>query len=214
MKIWSVKVLITKLERRKGIPPVIYIIGSPGTGKTRTAKKLSQTLKGTHLELSRIAQQRGYTLGYDPARRCSILAESKMNSYIKQAISNTKRPTILDAHFTVKLPTGIKPWVFVLRCNPETLARRLRYRGYPVKKIHENIWAEILDFCLQEALNRFGARRIHEIDVSRKTVQDIITEILNVIEGRQKPQIGSFNWLEKLEREDKLDRIIRKGNML
>lgn len=203
----------TKLEERggKGGLKVVYITGSPGTGKTNAAKRLARLLGGNHLELGEIARRRGFTLGYDQERGCPILNELKLSQFLRGELSKAKNPLILEAHFSAKLPSSIKPWVFVLRCNPETLARRLRSRGYPKRKIAENIWAEILDFCLQEALDRFGAGRIHEVDTGGRNIKAVTEEMLKVIEGKRKPQVGAFNWLQRLERDGKLERMIKRG---
>ena len=203
----------TKLKERggKGILKAVYITGSPGTGKTRTAKRLAKLLGGTHLELGEIARRRGFTLGYDQERGCAILDELKLSRFLREVFSKAENPYVLEAHFSAKLPSGIKPWVFVLRCAPETLARRLRSKGYSERKIAENLWAEILDFCLQEALDRFEAGSIHEVNVGGRSVKTVTAEMLKVIEGRQKPHVGSFNWLQQLERDGKLERMVKRG---
>jgi adenylate kinase len=206
------RLVALKEVNKKGrvFPQVVYITGTPGTGKTSIASKLARLLGGIHLELGKLACRKGFTLGFDRERRCAIIDETKLSSYLREVLSKAKRPMVLDAHFSVKLSIGIKPWVFVLRCDPATLARRLAHRGYSERKIRENIWAEILDFCLQEALNQFGYRKIHEVNVKGRSSKAITIEMLKIIDRKQKPQIGVFNWLKKLEREGKLGKFAKR----
>ena len=78
-------------------------------------------------------------------------------------------------------------------------------RGYSGKKLYENVQAEILDVCLYESINAYGEKLICEIDVSDKNVREIVDEIVSVISGKKKPQIGVVDWLGLLESQEKLN---------
>jgi len=102
---------------------------------------------------------------------------------------------ILEGHLLsdVKLPLDI---IFVLRTRPDVLLERLRERGYDWQKINENVLAEALDYCLQNAEERY--KRVIQIDTTERhpsEVVDIMVEcIKNGCEG------DKVDWMPVLER--------------
>ncbi len=108
----------------------------------------------------------------------------------------------------VRLEDALKPRaVFVLRCEPRVLALRLKEKGYRPSKIMSNLWAEILDYSLQEALSVYPPSLIHEIDTTRRGLEEVVREALDVLRGRVNPAYGRFNWLKKLEKEGLIGKI-------
>ncbi len=75
-------------------------------------------------------------------------------------------------------------------------------------KQSENLSAEILDVCLVEALQKQPIEKVCEIDITGKTVDDTLTEVLKVLEGKQKCYVGCVDWLGLLEREGKIDEYL------
>ncbi len=127
----------------------IALTGTPGTGKTITAKELSKVLKLNHVEIARIALEMGAT-GEEGVVDVDIVREKieKMDNII------------IDSHFAEMFDADL---VFVLRCEPRILCERLKRRGYSKKKIRENVLAEILDYCLINALEYHDSEKVFEV---------------------------------------------------
>ena len=196
------------MASKKGL--TVYITGSPGTGKTSVASRLKEKIGGEHFELSAICLERGFIVGYDKRRKTRIVDLARLEKYLGRVLRG-KEKFILSSHFIVKLPKTLKPKIFVLRCHPSTLAKRLKMKGFHREKIFENVWAEILDFCLQEALKVYGLRQVHEIDTTNKDVGRVVEEIIAVVKGKKKPKIGVCDWIKKLEEEGKLKEFLGWG---
>jgi broad-specificity NMP kinase len=75
--------------------------------------------------------------------------------------------------------------------------------------VWENLAAEILDVCLSDALSACGADKVCEVDVSGKTVDAVVDELLLVLENKTACKVGVVDWLAKLETEGKLDEFMK-----
>ena len=100
--------------------------------------------------------------------------------------------------------------VFVLRRDPRELQTVLEKRGYPEKKVWENLAAEILDVCLYDARSACGADKVCEVDVSNKTLEAVVEEMVLVLEKKQDCNVGTVDWLGKLEKTGQLGEFLNK----
>jgi len=73
----------------------------------------------------------------------------------------------------------------------------------------ENLASEILDVCLVEALNLHGKEKVCELDASGKSVEEVVREILNILEGRRKCRMGLVDWLGMLEKKGLLEEFLK-----
>jgi broad-specificity NMP kinase len=99
--------------------------------------------------------------------------------------------------------------VFVLRRNPEDLKPVLEARGYNGIKLWENLAAEVLDVCLTDAINACGENKICEFDVTGRTIEDVVTGIMQVINDNRKCYLGVVDWLTFLELQGRLDEFLK-----
>jgi adenylate kinase len=190
---------------------VILITGTPCTGKTTTAKQLATTLPDAqHINLTDYAKTNGLTLGEDKERKTVIINEAKMRKKLAETINASDNANIIiDGHYASAVtPTELVSKVFVLRRNPKELKRFMERCGFEGVKLWENLSAEILDVCLIEAVQAQEGK-VCELDVTGKTVEEVVGEILDVLEGRKKCFVGIVDWLGMLEREGLTDQYLK-----
>jgi len=171
----------------------LCISGTPGVGKSTVSEKLSENLGWKLFQVNEIAKKLDAFQGEDPLRDSKILDMEK----IKSEIHKIGGDLILEGHVAHEIPCDV---VIVLRCNPDILEKRLeeRYTNKP-EKVAENVNAEILGVITSEAIR--ANDDVYEIDVSCKSVGEIIADIQNIIHGKVGDyEVGKVDWLEKYDR--------------
>lgn len=195
-----------------GLSRLIVITGTPGVGKTTIAKMLAAKLRWKHIDCGRLALIEGLTIGYDKTARSHIIDTERLSRVLRNMLRKLESGVILEGHLVPSIREVAPSRAFVLRCHPCQLISRLRQKGYSRSKISENISAEILDFCLGEAVRSFGPKTICEIDASRKTPLQIASAILEILESKAKCTSVHLDWISQLEREGKLEKILSYVN--
>ena len=127
---------------------VIIITGTPGTGKTMLAKRLTKELGFRHIELTEFIKKNKLCEGYDRKKRTYVVDTAKLAKAVRNKLEEN---TIIDGHLSHFLPASLVDLCIVLKCNLKKLKARLEKRGYPKSKVRENLDAEIFDVCLNEA---------------------------------------------------------------
>lgn len=135
----------------------ISISGTPGTGKSSVSKVLSKRLGFNLVDLNSLAEEKGLYCGLDRSRETKIVDVEK----IEKEVDKIKGNVILDGHYSQDIPNDL---TVVLRCNPRELRKRMNEKGWGERKIEENIQAEIMEICLDEA--RILKRKVIEIDTT------------------------------------------------
>lgn len=190
-------------------PRVIVITGTPGVGKSTVSKALAERLKDLYVDLNDLVKRENLILSWDSKRDTFVANLMELKNKVSQIIDETSLDVVVDGHYAsfVVSPNRLS-YVFVLRMEPYKLGERLRERGYEEKKVLENMASEILDVCLVDAIGEYGSERLDEIDVTKMDVEDVVEEILMVLDGRRKSRVGLVDWLDRLEREGKLDQVL------
>ena len=157
----------------------IIITGTPCTGKTTLAIKLSKKLNLYYMDVNAVIKKYGISEGYDKKRKSKIIDTKKLNKALIKEIKNYKKTmraikknsikisnklntkknndkkikigVIVDSHLSHYLPKKYVDLCIVTKCNLKTLKKRLEKKGYPSNKVRENLDAEIFDVCLNEA---------------------------------------------------------------
>ncbi len=187
----------------------IVITGTPGVGKSTISKIIAQRLSGINIDCGRVALKEGMTKEYDAQNKTHTINERLLSRRLKEIISKHASDVILEGHFIPRI-SGFKPErVFVLRCHPRKIIDRLEKKGYSKSKIAENVAAEILDFCLRDAIQVFGRTKIFEIDNSKNKPNLMATMILSILEGKIRPKSKHIDWISKLEKEKSLQEILK-----
>jgi adenylate kinase len=181
----------------------LVITGNPGVGKHTTTELVAKKLPDTPIvDINRIVvdnkavfenndENNGtnqYGIDIDVYKTKQLLAEeikSKQNVVIVGHLA----PYVLKA-VDIDL-------VVVLRRSPYQLKEILQGRRYTPIKINENIACEILGITLYDALNRFGKRKVIELDTSTRSPNNCAEEIVSLLQNKSKPKpfVGAVDWL-------------------
>ena len=190
---------------------VILVTGTPCVGKTSVARLLASKLDALYVNLTELALHENLISGKDEERGSVIVNENHMRRKIREIVEKCdKSEVIVDGHYAVSVvPKELTTHVFVLRRDPVELRKFMEQCGFSGRKLWENLASEILDVCLCEALNVYENGKVCELDVSGKSVEEIVDNILDVLNGSKKCYVGVVDWLGKLENEGLLEKFLR-----
>lgn len=176
---------------------IVLLTGTPGTGKSTVAKLLAKKICVNIISINKILDASVCT-GYDAKRKSRIVDEKKLARKIKTIVKReVPEPRgseiVIEGHLSHLLKGDA---VIVLRARPKVLERRLKRKGYPKKKIEENLEAEALDICLIESLERH--KKVYEIDTTSKKPGEVAGEVVKIIKGRGEAYApGKIDWSEE-----------------
>ena len=190
---------------------VILITGTPCVGKTTVARKLAAQLNAVYVNLTELAKKEKLIQGEDAERKTTIINENKMRTRLKEIIDQTEKTNIVvDGHYAAAVvPKTHVTRIFVLRRNPIELREFMEKTGFSGDKLWENLASEILDVCLTEALREHEAEKICEFDVTGKTAENVVAEIMEILNGQKKCRVGCIDWLGMLETQGILDEYLK-----
>ena len=172
---------------------IIAISGTPGTGKTSVAKILAHDLEYSVIDLNEFAKARKLTLGNDKARNSVIVDVSALKKEVSQMEGNL----ILEGHLAHLCGADI---FIILRTNPKELSKRLKARLWAAEKIRENVEAEIMNICLNEAVE-LHRKYVFEVDTTKKSAKETAEIIKEIIAGknREKYAPGKTDWTDYIK---------------
>jgi len=190
----------------------IYIItGTPGVGKSSVSKMLASILGARLVSIGELVKREGLYTGWDEERETLIADTDRLSKRISEIIDVEKRTIIIEGHYAVHVvPPEKVDLIFILRRDPRKLKKTLEDRGYSRRKVMENLAAEILDVCLFDAVDVCGVEKLCEIDTTSKSPEEVVDEIISVIKGERKPEVGIVDWLGMLESEGILDDYLKE----
>jgi adenylate kinase len=194
----------------KNFTKAILVTGTPGVGKTTVSHKLASKLDALYVGVTELVKKQQLITGIDENRQTLVADTEKVSKQLQQILAKAEGTVIIEGHYVVDVvPKKSVNTVFVLRRDPRELKTALEKRGYEEKKLWENLAAEILDVCLWDALSACGADKVCEIDVSGKTVEAVVEEMMMVLEKRKERRHGIVDWLGKLENEGQLEEFLK-----
>jgi len=130
---------------------VIVVSGTPATGKTSLAKKISEELGYEYLDVNKVIKGNKLCEDYDKARHCNVVDVEKLNKVLIMLIESSEKDLVIDSHMAQFLPKDYVDLVIITKCKLNELKKRLHERKYPSTKVRENLDSEIFDICLSEA---------------------------------------------------------------
>jgi adenylate kinase len=186
---------------------VIFISGTPCTGKTTVATALNDYLaeNGFDSKLIKIndfAFENDLVLGEDPDKLYKVIDIDKLNDCLNDEINhfledkgeNNKITVLIAEGHLSHLCTGADKMI-ILRLNPSILKGRLEERNYSDSKIQENLEAEELAVCSAEAYEIYG-EKTNEIDASNKSIEEIRDLILAIASDKLECPVGSIDFMD------------------
>ena len=177
---------------------IIAITGTPGTGKTSVSKILKDK-DFEVVDLNKLAVGEDFLDGFDEKRDSKIVDINKLNNYVKNNYT-TGSIVFVEGHLSHLLKAVNK--VIVLRCHPQELRKRLSTKKWKEEKISENVESEILDIILCETNNIYSAENIFEIDTTHRSVDDVTSSIVEIVENDFRPMkkynMGKIDWSEEI----------------
>lgn len=163
----------------------VALTGTPGTGKSAVARRLSSTYRT--VEVGDLALE----LGAGRSIRGGVAVDVVGLERRMKATSAGRRYDLVVGHLAHLLPIRD---AIVLRCHPRELLRRLgRARRGSTAERRENLVAETTDVILSEALER--RRRVWEVDTTGRSVASVAREVARTVERRGRPRWGAVDWL-------------------
>ncbi|ODH25720.1 hypothetical protein ACO22_05120 [Paracoccidioides brasiliensis] len=142
--------------------PNVIITGTPGVGKTVHCEQLAQSTGLRHFSINQVVKDRECHEGYDDELKCYTVDEDKLLDTIEDDV--LKGGCLIDWHACDIFPKSWIDLVVVIRCpSTSTLYDRLAARGYPERKLQENIDAEIFEVILDEARQSYDEEIVVEL---------------------------------------------------
>ena len=170
---------------------IIFITGTPCTGKTTISENLSQKLGWDLVKINDLAISSNLVLGIDEDKGYKIIDIDALDKTLFNIISSSDN-LIVEGHLSHLCHGADK--LIVLRCNPETLEKRLALRNYSDAKIHENLEAEALGVCSAESLDIYQ-NNVYELDVTDLSVDDVVSILSDVIADKKELTFGEIDFM-------------------
>lgn len=183
----------------------IIVTGIPGTGKTTFSKRFAKEVGASYVSLAQFVSNYKLFTGFDRKRESRIVNLAQARESLTSLLSHTPGLTIVDTHIPEGIVTKeIAKLVFVLRCHPRILEKRLKAKNWKAKKIRENVLAEMLDACLTPAVKYYGWRRVIQLDTSHASVGKCVATAKRILRHPTKRRV-KIDWITTLDKEDSLD---------
>lgn len=192
---------------------VIFISGTPCTGKTTVAIELNDYLSDNGfnsrlIKINDFAIENDLVLGEDPDKFYKVIDIDRLNDCLNIEINNFKQSSeandFMDEKVSVLIVEGHLSHLcegadkmIVLRSNPSILKSRLEERNYSDSKIQENLEAEALAVCSAEAYDIYG-EKANEIDVSNQSIEETRDSILAIASNNLECPVGSIDFMDWL----------------
>jgi broad-specificity NMP kinase len=190
---------------------IFIITGAPGVGKTAVSALLALKLGAVHIDIGELTVKENLVKGKDEARGTLVADMEKVSKHVMEIIAEAKGDVILDGHYAVYVaPAQRVTRVFVLRRNPEELKPIMEARDWSGIKLWENLACEVLDVCLTDAISACGEEKVCEIDVTGRSTEDVVAEILQILKDKRKCFVGVVDWLTFLEMQGRLDEFLKE----
>ena len=175
---------------------VIAITGTPGTGKTTLAEKISEELDFELFDLNKFIKEEGI---YEPDEDgTKIVDRNDLQNSFENILEEKNHDLVVDGLLSYLLSSNQVDHIVILRANPNTLRKRLNRRDdFSEEKIEENIESEAIGAVTSESIERHGIKNIFEIDSTEKGPKEILETLKKGLENKVQLKPGNIDWLEE-----------------
>lgn len=183
---------------------ILFITGTPGTGKSTVANLLKDQLSIPLIDLNQLIEHEGLYTGYNPEWGFKEVDLDSLCRRLKEIIKkiaeneNQDNIIVIEGHLSHFCEGA--DLVVVLRAHPTILRKRLHDKGFNNAKIRENIEAEALDLCTFEAFQIHGDKA-NEIDTTHKTPQEVVDLIKKILNGEKNFPLGKVDFLDYFQHQ-------------
>ena len=173
---------------------VLAVCGTPGTGKTSVLDAFRDDDRVFTVTIAEVVKEYKLYSEYDDEMGACVMDECKVKKVVKKLIGNLRtvascKALLIETHTPSVLPKR-KSHAIVLQCDTHVLYDRLKARGYHQKKCEENVQAEIMQVVWEEAVERFGEKKVkcfvNNTREDQRAVVDYIREQIADYEKTQK----------------------------
>ena len=158
----------------------IIITGSPGVGKTSTAKALGKKLK------HRVINEKQFALDkrigkWDAEQEELVIPVTTFGKELNKLLANEKK-IIVEGHLLCELKLKAD-FVVLIRLDPELLETRLEARRYGAEKVQDNVFCEGIDYCKKHVLRSYPKNKVIEVQ-SGKTIKETMDNIVKELKKK------------------------------
>lgn len=166
------------MDQPKGVN--ILITGTPGTGKTTMAASIVEELDNfEHVEVGKLIKEHRFYSSYDETFDTHTIEEDdeeRLLDYMEPIMTGTRKNHVVDYHSSELFPERWFHLVVVLKASTEKLYERLQTRKYNEAKCAENMEAEIMCVCEEEA------KEAYKEDIVMVCINDTVEEMAATID--------------------------------
>lgn len=160
----------------------IVVTGSPATGKTAVALALSKLVDCPYVSANELAFEIGAARKEKGGKEKEFTVDLKKLQKASATIFKKQKNVVAEGHLLCEfaLPADA---VLVLRCDPRVLLKRYAKRGYSKPKAVANTLVEVLDYCLVESEENYGAKKVVQLDLTKRMAANKILEKIRATRG-------------------------------
>ena len=172
----------------------IALTGVPGTGKTAIADALKK--KGFEvIYLNELVERKKLWSKLDEFG--SRIVDVRRLEREANRVLGGKRKCVVEGHLACEMRLKCD-FAVVCRTDPDVLEGRLKRRGYPERKMNENIMCELLDYCTVLSLENY--KRVYEIR-SEGSMGGNVSRIMKIVNGKgERFRAGWVSWSKGLRK--------------
>ena len=178
----------------------LVITGNPGVGKHTIGKKIAKLLGLRLLDLNQIAIEERIFEERDESKDVDI---EKLKKILKPKLGND---SLVVGHLAPYVLTKSQVRkIIILRKNPYKLSAVYKKRKYSKNKIRENLESEILGIIAHDSIKKLGKLKTLQIDTTGKSIQKVVLETKNAINGKKKSD--DVDWLYLISEKNDLKKF-------